>query len=402
MSTKEKSVFLSDPGCDPSLWEVYRLLRTSIKFLSDSRPLKTILITSSGPGEGKSTVTCNLGVSLARDGASVLLVDTDLRAPVLHRNLQVKNVSGLTDAIREIYGAEVVVGNVKEKGMGDLLQLIRFQEKTGCLKVEGDGQIFRLWFERGKMTDAVWENRPDEKKLGSILVDDGKITENQLTEALKKQGKSPHALGSILVRLGYIGSQEVETILKSHLSESIDKVFKLDEATYAFEESRSPKGNRGDSIHREMRAFLSGEVAERVQYEQPFIEEKINAYLKETKMKNLMVMTSGSPTTHPSESLGSEKMKSMVAVLSTRFDFILFDSPPVGLTADASILASFLDGVLFVVQAGRLNARTIQQARAELGKVEANMVGVVLNQFDMKKENYYGYYHREDHEGEGK
>ena len=390
---------LFDQGCDPILLEPYRLLRTHIKSLKGFKPLKTVLITSSAPGEGKSTVTSNLGFSLAQDGANVLLVDADLRAPNLHKIFRIVNTSGLTDAVTKIYNTKVTSGLLGKQGMGDILQFIKFQERTGWLRVENGEQFFRLSFEGGKITDAVWENRPIEKRLGSVLIKEGRITEKQLEEALQRQEKTSYPLGYILTRLGYIGSQDFEAHLRSHLSESLNDVFELKEASYAFHESVSPKSKRSHLNGSETKALLLKEAQDHVELDQPFIEEEINSFIRETKIKNLKLMTSGPPTSQASELLSSERMKSVVKILSNRFDFILFDSPPVTANADASILGSFLDGVILVVQAGRLGIRIIQQAKDELSKVQANMIGVVLNQFDMDREGYYSnyyYYHGKD------
>lgn len=76
--------------------ESYRALRTNLQFLSVDSPLKTILITSSGPGEGKSVTSSNLAVVFAQAGKSVILIDADLRRPVSHRIFGLKNRVGLT------------------------------------------------------------------------------------------------------------------------------------------------------------------------------------------------------------------------------------------------------------------------------------------------------------------
>ena len=72
------------PGCaskSPES-EAYRTLRTNIQFSSVDNPIRSLLVTSSSPGEGKSTTTANLAVVLAQTGQRVIVVDTDLRRPV--------------------------------------------------------------------------------------------------------------------------------------------------------------------------------------------------------------------------------------------------------------------------------------------------------------------------------
>ncbi len=76
--------------------EAFRTLRTNIQFKSLDSPVRTILVTSSTAGEGKSTVAANLAVSLAQTGAAVIVVDCDLRNPSLHEIFGVGNDRGLT------------------------------------------------------------------------------------------------------------------------------------------------------------------------------------------------------------------------------------------------------------------------------------------------------------------
>ncbi|MFQ5923774.1 MAG: polysaccharide biosynthesis tyrosine autokinase, partial [Anaerolineales bacterium] len=77
--------------------EAFRSLRTSIEFASVDRPVQTLMITSPGPEEGKSTVAVNLSIAMAQAGKNVLLFDADLRRPRIHRLLGVSNRHGLSD-----------------------------------------------------------------------------------------------------------------------------------------------------------------------------------------------------------------------------------------------------------------------------------------------------------------
>lgn len=79
-----------------SFGEAYRSLRTSILLSSAERPPKSMLFTSSRPGEGKTTTAINTAISLAHTGAKVIIVDGDLRKPGLHKALGVKGTPGLS------------------------------------------------------------------------------------------------------------------------------------------------------------------------------------------------------------------------------------------------------------------------------------------------------------------
>ncbi len=81
--------------------EGYRTLRTNIQFSTVDRPLRTLLVTSAGPAEGKTTTAANLGVVMAQAGLKVIVVDSDLRRPALHRMLGVSNSRGLSTSLLE-------------------------------------------------------------------------------------------------------------------------------------------------------------------------------------------------------------------------------------------------------------------------------------------------------------
>jgi len=96
-SPEEKLITAKYPKSPIS--EAYRVLRTNLQFSSLDRPLRTLVVTSPNPVEGKSTTVANLGVVMAQAGKSVIVVDADLRRPVQHRIFGVDNSRGLTDAL---------------------------------------------------------------------------------------------------------------------------------------------------------------------------------------------------------------------------------------------------------------------------------------------------------------
>src|SRR5690625_4455450 len=79
--------------------EHYRTVRTNLEFSSVDKELKTMLVTSSGPGEGKSMTTANLAVVYAQQGKKVLLIDADLRKPTVHYTFRLDNLRGLSNIL---------------------------------------------------------------------------------------------------------------------------------------------------------------------------------------------------------------------------------------------------------------------------------------------------------------
>ena len=100
---------LMDEGPDSPHAEAYRVLRTNIMFSQKDGKLNTITIVSGGAGEGKSTTTFNLATIFAQNGQRVLVVDSDLRRPSLHKILKVSNSIGLTNYLLKQNTLEEVI-----------------------------------------------------------------------------------------------------------------------------------------------------------------------------------------------------------------------------------------------------------------------------------------------------
>ncbi|MGG0185158.1 CpsD/CapB family tyrosine-protein kinase [Bacillus rhizoplanae] len=100
--------------------EDYRTIRTNLQFSSVTTKDKTIVITSPRFGEGKSTITANLAVSIAQQGEKVLVIDADLRKPTIHKIFQLENTVGLTNVLS---GKTTMEGAVVQTGIGRLCVL---------------------------------------------------------------------------------------------------------------------------------------------------------------------------------------------------------------------------------------------------------------------------------------
>jgi capsular exopolysaccharide synthesis family protein len=119
--------------------------------------------------------------------------------------------------------------------------------------------------------------------------------------------------------------------------------------------------------------------------------------IKETEIQNLSVLTSGSIPPNPSEILASQKMSVLLEELKEKFDVILIDTPPVLAVSDAQIIATKCDGVILVVDAGKVKRELVHKAKSSLEFVKAHILGVVLNKITQKESvNHYVYYGGEE------
>jgi capsular exopolysaccharide synthesis family protein len=97
--------------------EAFRTLRTNLEFAGVDKPIKSILVVSSHPGEGKSTVATNLAVTIAQGGKKTLLIDADLRRPRVHHYLDLTNRIGLSNLFRDSLKIEDVTHQWKDSNL---------------------------------------------------------------------------------------------------------------------------------------------------------------------------------------------------------------------------------------------------------------------------------------------
>lgn len=205
--------------------EEYRHIRSNLQFMSLEKPVKTILVTSSEPGEGKSTTATNLAIILSQAGLKTVLIDADLRRSMVHELLSASNLVGLSDTLI-----------------------------------------------------------------------------------------------------------------------------------------------------------------------QP--EQKLETYLQQTEFENLVVLPSGTPPPNPAELLGSSKMFDLINTLRNHFDMVVIDSPPIAVVSDSVSLASWVDGVIVVARSQHTRYASYRQTLEQLKRVEAHILGTILNYVKQKQRvgYYYGHY----------
>ncbi|MFM7102281.1 MAG: GumC family protein, partial [Verrucomicrobiota bacterium] len=108
---------LLEEGADSPHAEAYRVLRTNILFSRKNQEGRTMTVVSGGAGEGKSTTIFNLATIFAQQGARVLIVDSDLRRPSLHKILNLSNSAGLTNYLLKQNKLEEVIQTTPQPGL---------------------------------------------------------------------------------------------------------------------------------------------------------------------------------------------------------------------------------------------------------------------------------------------
>lgn len=114
-----------------------------------------------------------------------------------------------------------------------------------------------------------------------------------------------------------------------------------------------------------------------------------------THNEGLYILTSGAIPPNPAELLNSNRMNDIKQEMEDEFDLVIFDMPPVIAVTDAQIMASKVDGTIFVVPKGQATKEEVLKSKELLDMVEANVIGAIFNRVEKSTDNYYYYYGEE-------
>jgi len=114
----------------------------------------------------------------------------------------------------------------------------------------------------------------------------------------------------------------------------------------------------------------------------------LNRFIVRTAVPHLSVIPCGFVPPNPSELISSESMKELLRSLAERFDYVLIDSPPLFSVSDPIILSTLVDGVILVVKSGQSRSELVRRACQDLSSVGARVLGVTLNNLNLRKDGY--------------
>ncbi len=148
---------LLDEGADSPHAEAYRVLRTNILFSRKNEKWNTMTVLSGGAGEGKSTTLFNLATVFAQNGQRVLVVDSDLRRPTLHRALHTSNTIGITDYLLKRHTLDEVIQKTK---VPTLDFIASGKLPSSSMSILGSGQLKETIQELKRRYDFIFFDAP--------------------------------------------------------------------------------------------------------------------------------------------------------------------------------------------------------------------------------------------------
>jgi len=224
------------------------------------------------------------------------------------------------------------------------------------------------------------------------LVDNAKITKEQAQKAIIKQRDTGQKLGFILINMGFLSEEDLKGPLTIHMMEGLRTALQVENGRFTFTESSPRELDRLSynpvDVHDLYYQVLLGDEA------LPFLQKSVDSAVLPTGTENLFLLPCGKIPPNPPELLGSWRMAFLMSFLAKKYDMVIVDSPPLLPTADALILSSLVDGVLFVCRSGMMNRKMVIKSVKQLETAKANVLGIVLNRVNVEKEGYYQYYHK--------
>ncbi len=364
---------------------------------------RMLLITSSGPGEGKSTIAAGLAGVLARlQGIRVVLVDTDQYRPSQHGLFDLDIAPGLGELLDDVYQSDPCRVDANQLGFGDWIELLQVQGRSGRLMVAENDQAYVVSLLKGAIVSIADQKGSEDQMLGEDLTSRGLLTPSRRDSALRLCEENREPLGDIVLRLGYVEPEALLAAWHAQVAERLQRILAMRRPRCEF------SGKEADDLASPLRRqWLNPDVwgidahlgqQTRDLMKRPYLTRQIEAYLKETKVESLKILTSGVVRSDLMTSSGSVPLRRLLENLSRMFDVVIVDSPPVAVTSPAEVIAQMVDGVLLVVKAGGYDVQVIRRAKARLESRGIQLLGMVLNQVDFRHADdnlhyYYSYTH---------
>jgi capsular exopolysaccharide synthesis family protein len=127
-------------------------------------------------------------------------------------------------------------------------------------------------------------------------------------------------------------------------------------------------------------------------------DKELSVIIQSTEIDSLSIITSGSIPPNPSEILSSSKMKAFLEEVSKDYNFVIIDSPPSGVFTDAAVISTMANGVIYICASGQVKRDHARKTIENFKKINARVLGVVLNKIPNNYAKHQYYYNYSDNE----
>jgi Mrp family chromosome partitioning ATPase len=349
-----------------------------------ARGCSKLLVTSSGRDEGTSSVVSQAGRALASAAReSVLLVDADPLNPSLRRAFGLNAQRGVSELLEEVYLIDPTHEDPLQFGLGDWFAILRAQRRSGELEVTESGRTWSLRIVKGSIYSIACPEGGGEKRLGEVLVEQGRLTAAQNEEAVRVHQESGRPYGDVLRALSWADHDDLVAALRVQVRERLASLVALRMPEGRFTELAEPhrpaSGGRASSdSDGVIDELVFGPMHE--YFKRPYLSSQIPSYFSDTEFAHLKVLTAGQRACDLLAPQHREGFALLLDHLGRIFDLVLIAAPPVTRGGPTTAMAGMADGVLLVVRSNGTEAPAVRQAIEELRRGDANVLGLVLNE----------------------
>lgn len=360
-----------------------RSLASSIAQLA-STGARRLLLTSTTAEEGKTAVAAELAREVAAGGQSVVLVGADPHGSVLHRQFGLGPGRGLGEVLAGLYGVDLAAEDPGQFGIGDWLELLRAQRRSGELLIDGGTESLAVRFQKGRVCCIAGRAAHDGFRLGELLVESGKLSPAQRDQALRVQGETAQPLGDILSTLHLVQPGELVPALRAQCQHRLQGLLRQRQVSCRFTEMVEPHRpvafGRGWSLPESdcVDEFITAHL--RSCLGDPYLSGQLPSFLRDTAQPALKLMLAGNGAEEPWSPTRAAALALLLERLGRLFDLVLVEAPALSCGPATAALATAADGVVLIVRAGWLDAAHIRRAVDGLHRAGTHVVGVVLNE----------------------
>jgi Mrp family chromosome partitioning ATPase len=349
---------------------------------------RALLATGPERGVGTSSFVEAAGRAIAGSNlGSVVLVDADARHPALHRRFGLGCGRGLAEALDELYAFDITREEGSQFGIGDWLEVLRAQGRTGRLIVRGDGRTYVIEIVRGRVGALTSADAGSAWRLGDRLLQRGVITGEQRDAAGRIHEQTGRPIGEVLSALGFIDPRDLVEPLQQQCVRGLVEMIAMHAPECRFDE-RAESHVCGAGSGRSalpgasgLDRLFGGRVLEFLR--QPFLHSQTPSFLRDTDTEGLKVLVAGGHGCDLSTPARQVAFGLLLARLARAFDFVLVDAPaagPPGAGGISPAIAAHADGVLMVVPADSAASTGARRAIEDFRRAGARVLGVVMNQ----------------------